>query len=340
MNQTLRHVFYIDVLRCLAALAVIAIHVLGPLRELYNVIPLHQWLAAVEINALMRWAVPIFIMISGALLLQEQHPFNLQHYLTRRVVKVVIPFLAWSVIYALIAGYSGQNGSLDQVITIIENANNEPTWYHLWFFYDFIPLYFIIPLLALMIHKLGHERIKLLITGWLLLTLVNWLNIETPLRVNIVLYSGYLIFGWYLANHTPIHTRWLIVGGLLAAATNLVGSWYWSMLKDGYSSFFMGYKTLNTVLIAGMIFTLCKQYSEQIPLYLKPVIAHLARYSLGIYLLHPIILIPIRDLNNGVYDWFGHNIVAIPFITCIVFILSYGATRLLSSWNVTRWLVP
>ncbi|MGI0116208.1 acyltransferase [Zooshikella sp. RANM57] len=340
MSQPLRHVFYIDVLRCLAALAVVAIHVLGPLRELYNIIPLHQWLAAVEINALTRWAVPIFIMISGALLLQEQRPFHLHHYLTRRVVKVVIPFLAWSVIYALIGGYSEQNGSLANVITIIQNANNKPTWYHLWFFYDFIPLYFVIPFLIPLVHKAGHERIKLLLVGWLLLTLINWLNIETPLRINIVLYSGYLIFGWYLAEHTPTLKRWLVWGGLLAIIANLLGSWYWSVLKDGYSSFFMGYKTLNTVLIAGMIFILCKQYSERLPSTLKAVIAHAARYSLGIYLLHPIILIPIRDLNNGVYDWFGHNLLAIPVLTLVVFVVSYGATRLLSAWSITRWLVP
>ncbi len=46
---------------------------------------------------------------------------------------------------------------------------------------------------------------------------------------------------------------------------NVFGSWIVSDFKQGYNSFFMGYKSLNTVVIAGMIFVLAQKWAESIP---------------------------------------------------------------------------
>ncbi len=63
---TREHVWFFDLLRCLAAIAVVAIHVLGPYREQLGQIPFTDWSVAVLVNGASRWAVPVFIMITGA----------------------------------------------------------------------------------------------------------------------------------------------------------------------------------------------------------------------------------------------------------------------------------
>lgn len=340
LSNTSRNIFYIDLLRCAAALAVVAIHTLGPLRHLYGEVSLDQWLVAAEINSILRWAVPVFIMITGVLLLSDQRPFNLHNYLTKRFLKVVIPFLAWTLIYAVIGGLSINGWASDTTVNLLKNANNDPTWYHLWFFYNFIPLYFIIPFLAPLLFKLNQEHIKLIIFAWLLLTLIHWLKVKTPLRESIILYSGYLILGWYLANLPIKNYRYIIIGGCIAIMINLIGTWYWSELKGDYSSTFMSYKTLNTVLISGMIFVLCKQYSDKVSSSLKPYITTVAKHTLGIYLIHPIFLIQVRNLDNGIYSLFGHNALAIPALTILVFLASYFSVKLLEKNKLTCWLVP
>ncbi|MBY5991387.1 acyltransferase [Ferrimonas balearica] len=334
-------IFYIHLLRFIAAIAVIAIHVLGPLRELYGVIDDHQWFGAVSINAITRWAVPVFMMISGALLLSDTRPFDNRHYLQRRLGKVVVPFVGWTLLYAAVGGFSAGQWQGAETLAILQASPNEPVWYHLWFFYDFIPLYFVIPLLAPLLHRMEPERVKLLIAAWMVLTLMHLLKVETPLRQNILLYSGYLVLGWFLFNrdNRPQLKIWLVVG-LGSALMNIVGSWYAAEAKGAYSSLFMGYKSLNTVLIGAMLFVVAQCYADRISGAARKVIVSISTYSLGIYLVHPLLLIPIRNLDNGVYQWFGHTLLAIPAITLGTLLVAWALTALLAKIPLINRLVP
>lgn len=78
-----KSLLFFDLLRCIAAIAVVAIHVLAPYRNELNVIPFDQWASAVTINGLSRWAVPVFIMITGALMLSDQREFNPSYYIKK-----------------------------------------------------------------------------------------------------------------------------------------------------------------------------------------------------------------------------------------------------------------
>ena len=84
----------------------------------------------------------------------------------------------------------------------------------------------------------------------------------------------------------------------------------------------MGYKTLNTAIIGGMLFVVAQTYADKIQGKFRSFVSLIAKYSLGIYLLHPILLIPVRDLKNGYYDFFGTNWIAIPAISIIVMMIS------------------
>ncbi|MEH6454216.1 MAG: acyltransferase family protein [Psychromonas sp.] len=346
MKQVAPSIFYIDFLRFVAAIAVIAIHVLGPFRDLYGQIPEMQWLAASGINSVTRWAVPIFMMISGALLLSTERAFNCEHYLSKRVAKVVIPFVGWTLIYSLVGGFM-VNGvftgawSSSETVRLIENSANDPVWYHLWFFYDFIPLYFVIPFLIPLLKKASPEHIKLAIACIMILFLMNWLKVESFLQENLFLYIGYLILGWYLFNrdNSGQLRNWVILG-VAMLLFNFFGTWQIALEIGEYSSFFMGYKTLNTAIIGGMIFVVAQTYAENIKGRLRSLVSIISKYSLGIYLLHPIILIPIRDLDNGVYSFFVSNWLAIPIITLLVMAVSLICAMLLAKIPFVNRLLP
>lgn len=339
-------IFYIDFLRFIAAIAVITIHVLGPFRYLYGEIPDSEWLAATGLNSLTRWAVPVFMLISGALLLSTKKPFETKYYLTNRLSKVVVPFIAWTVIYAVVGGFM-----LDEVFTGQWNADNafkilaesptEPVWYHLWFFYDFIPLYFVIPFLMPLLKQAAPEHIKLALVAWAVLFTMHWFKVDSFLQQNLVLYTGYLVLGWYLFNrdNRPQLKMWVIAGSVMLIL-NFFGSWQLAIEKGGYSSFYMGYKTLNTAVIAGMLFVLAQVYADKIQGKCRILISLISTYSLGIYLIHPLLLIPIRELSNGFYAFFGTNWIAIPMITLVILVVSLILTMILVKVPVIRRLVP
>ena len=346
MSTKRTSIFYIDFLRFIAAIAVITIHVLGPFRFLYGEIPEGEWLAAAGLNSLTRWAVPVFMLISGALLLSTERAFQCEHYLTKRLSKVVIPFIGWTIIYGLVAGFMVDDVFTGQwvsgtAIDVLKNAPVDPVWYHLWFFYDFIPLYFVIPFLIPLLKKASPDHIKLALFSWAILFIMHWLKVGSVLQQNLVLYSGYLVLGWYLFNrdNRPQLNLWLMAGvGMLLL--NFFGTWSLAHKTEGYSSFFMGYKTLNTAVIGGMLFVLAQAYAEKIKGKLRTLITLISTYSLGIYLIHPLLLIPVRELNNGFYTLFGSNWIAIPMITLITLIVSLILTIALVKVPFVRRLVP
>ena len=339
-------IFYIDFLRFIAAIAVIIIHVLGPFRYLYGDIPDSEWLAAAGLNSLTRWAVPVFMLISGALLLSTERTFQCEHYLTKRLSKVAIPFVGWTIIYGLVGGFMIDGVWTGQWVSsttteILKNSPTDPVWYHLWFFYDFIPLYFVIPFLIPLLKKASPEHIKLALLSWTVLFLMHWLKVGSFLQQNLVLYSGYLILGWYLFNrdNRPQLKSW-VLGGVSMLLLNFAGTWFLAIEEGAYSSFFMGYKTLNTAVIGGMLFVLAQAYAHNIQGQLRALVTLISTYSLGIYLIHPLILIPVRELNNGFYEVFGSNWVAIPAITLVALFLSLLLTMLLVKIPLFRRLVP
>ncbi|MEI6896051.1 MAG: acyltransferase family protein [Psychromonas sp.] len=334
-------IFYLDFLRFIAVIAVILIHVLGPFRFLYGEIPDSDWLAAMGINSITRWAVPVFMMITGALLLSTEHDFNCEYYLKKRLSKVVIPFIGWTIIYAFVSGFSTQGWSAVQTLQVIKNSANEHAWYHLWFFYDFIPLYFVIPFLAPLLKKLSPQLIHLLLAVFVLMFLMKWLKVESFLLENLILYSGYLILGWYLFNRdNKGELKYWLISATIMLLVNFFGSWELAVKSGAYSSFFMGYKTLNTMIIAAMLFVVAQTYADKITGKLRSLIAVISKYSLGIYLLHPLLLIPVRELDNGFYSLFYSNWLAIPIITIIILFISLLFSMCLIKVPFVKHLVP
>lgn len=345
-KSTPHSIFYIEFLRFIAAIAVIAIHVLGPFRHLYGEIPDSDWLAAAGINSVTRWAVPVFIMISGALLLSSDRAFDCGHYLSKRLSKVAVPFIGWTIIYAITAGFMVDNlftGQWQAGVTwdALIASPNDPTWYHLWFFYDFIPLYFVIPFLIPVLKKASPEMVKLLIFAWAVLFLMNWLDVQTFLSQNLVLYTGYLVLGWYLFNRdNSAQLKYWLIAGISMLLLNFIGTWLLALETGAYSSFFMGYKTLNTAVIGAMLFVLAQNYADRIQGKLRDFIHIVSKYSLGIYLLHPLLLIPVRVIDNGYYASLMSNWLAIPILTIITLFASLIITMLLVKIPLVKRLVP
>ena len=95
--------------------------------------------------------VPLFVMVSGALLLKKtDEPVN--KFFKKRVRKILIPFLVWSYVYLLWQKiiplqpwqrtYAPEQVSFNPI-----NLLKTPAYPHLWFMYMLIALYIAIPIL-------------------------------------------------------------------------------------------------------------------------------------------------------------------------------------------------
>ena len=124
-----------DLLRVASMVGVVYLHTAaGALRQLGT--PL--WHFSNLLSSLATAAVPLFFMLSGALLLSHPRTAELGTLFRRRLPKVLIPLLAWSgVVIALAGVLSGPQAALDKLIPLL----NTPVMVPYWFLYALVPIY-------------------------------------------------------------------------------------------------------------------------------------------------------------------------------------------------------
>ena len=132
-----------DILRVLAMIMVITIHVSNVYSRSFGIISNKSFIISLIFNTISRISVPIFLMISGALLLDRE--FNINKYL-KRLLKFIILIIVWDIIY-LIWEYYYLGITYNNLYRLLFT----PYRAHLWFLYTILLLYAVQPLLRIVL---------------------------------------------------------------------------------------------------------------------------------------------------------------------------------------------
>ena len=140
---------WINSLRVFATLCVILLHTSSYLLPQYGKISINLWLLGNFYDGSVRFCVPIFFMISGALLLSKD--YTLIQFLKKRFYRLIPPCLFWSFIYSIFRVslniYNGINLNLCEIFKLIFKNIYFGSEFHLWFVYTLIGLYLFIPII-------------------------------------------------------------------------------------------------------------------------------------------------------------------------------------------------
>lgn len=114
--QQKNHIVWLDVVRLIAMFTVVCCHCTDPFNfypgDAPNIDEIKFWGAAY--GAALRPCVPLFVMITGALLLPVRGDASV--FYKKRIPRVLFPFLIWSVLYNLFPWVTGLLGLSPQVI--------------------------------------------------------------------------------------------------------------------------------------------------------------------------------------------------------------------------------
>lgn len=323
-----RNFDWINNLRLTALFAVIVLHTAAiPLAQ-YGQLPLNNWLAADFYNALVRFAVPVFVMITGALLLHRE--YELGDFLKKRLSRVVVPFLFWSLVYVAYSWYNEEIvfssdawANIKQVLHQLKYGSS----YHLWYVYMLIGLYFIIPVIGKFVRNATKREIEYFLIMWLMVMLVAQpyfarYNPQVDLHY-FAGYIGYLVLGHYLTfniNGGKYLRLGMVLLFILTVAVITIGTCFLYKNNTGLT---MLYEPVNPaiVLLAASVFLIGRLSKPRVPLFVKKAKDFACKYNYGIYLSHALVLYFLED-PLGISYKLCHPLISIPVTAIICFVLS------------------
>jgi surface polysaccharide O-acyltransferase-like enzyme len=208
-----------DLIRTLAIGLVVLLHASNEALEASSV-STADWWTAVVYKSLALSCVPLFVMLSGALMLQPaklDEPIRV--FLKKRLSRLGLAFAFWSAVYLVWGFYIRQVPvTLSNVGLGIERELFTGAYYQFWYIYLIVGLYLITPILRLVVANGDQRIIRYLIALWFagvaivpLIQLASGYALDSAVFV-IGGFVGYFVLGTYLQK---IKLKPVILYGLL-----------------------------------------------------------------------------------------------------------------------------
>ena len=322
---------WVDALRILAAFAVVVVHVSAPIVLQTDLGSIQWWIGNV-VDSSVRWCVPVFVLISGALLLDPAKEENFLIFYQKRAGKLLVPLVFWSSVYFAFRYCLGEALTTKRIARDIVAGR---PYYHLWYLYMVAGLYIFTPFLRTYVRASSPKERSLLITLTLLLSsLFSFLSYfylegqETILTLFIP-YIGYYLCGYQIRSMKEVKTssRSLLTLILISLALISLGTFY---LVDLYGLdkglFLYDFVSPPVVLMSVALFSLVRKMN--FPGFLEGAIRQVAPTALGIYVIHPIVINRLGMI--GLSSTSFTPLLSIPLVSMAAFVLSCLATLVMS----------
>ncbi len=376
-NQKNQHIVWLDVVRFIAMFTVVCCHCTDPFNFYPGTAPnigeIKLWGAIY--GSVLRPCVPLFVMITGALLLPVRG--DASTFYKKRIPRVFYPFLIWSVLYNLFPWITGLLGLNPQIILdffpyageeVMQQSFSVSLEYilmipfnfsilavHMWYIYLLIGLYLYLPVFSAWVEK-ASERAKLMFLlawgGTLLLPyyyqfVSNYLWGTCSWNSFGMLYAfagfnGYLLLGHYLKNLEWSLKKTLAIGIPMFAvgyAVTFLGFRHITALPeytDEMLELFFTYCSLNVVMMTIPVFMLAKKVKVNSER-MKKALANLTVCGFGIYMIHYFFTGPSVVLMRAINMPIG---LQIPVAAILAFAVSWGLVWLIyRTGKVAKYIV-
>jgi len=279
------------------------------------------WWASNIYDSISRVSVPIFLMISGALLLKKSDLLGV--FIKKRLARVFPPLIFWSLFYVWWLHYNGVDvtGWALKLIT-------KPAMYHLWYLYAIIGLYALVPILrrfynnSTMPEKIWALSLWVVIGSiWPALSILSspqsCLAIAPTATASLYSlstfggYAGFLLLGAFVSDIKI--NRWLGAAMFVAGSIATMAIMFWHSVRVGHPcETFYNYLSPLVIFSAVGFFSFFMASDKAEP---SKLLASASDCTLGIYCLHVLLIggiLPMLGLvASGANVWFMTPAIAL-----------------------------
>lgn len=330
-------IFYLDEIRALAIILVILCHVLREFCQIRPVGSLGWSFCAVFID-LGVMGVPLFLMISGSLLLNRN--YELPDFLKRRFSRILIPFIFWALllpIFNIIV-----NGSQTPYLTLLLDKQY-------WFIYMLIGVYLFLPLINSFIKEYEMMGVEYFLAIWLITIVLNTFgrypfhNLELSYFAG---YVGYVVLGYYLSAKefklsdkqmiwlgfilfivfTAINIHFTLTHGKAGTVSNTaLKYWHYETLVVVLQStgaylimeYYAKYCSKHKDTFRNRIYSFFKDTS------LSKAIFSISVCSYGMYLFHYFVVYSFRWIDRNIFPIYSSSPLVMPIALVMVVFLTW-----------------
>lgn len=337
---------YLDYLRVFAIFAMIILHVSSQNWACINVNNF-AWRVFNFFDGIVRWCVPVFVMISGNLFLNNEILIKKLYF--KYILRLVIAFLFWSCFYALV--------DIKEKNFIFVCAEIISGHYHMWFILMIIGLYICVPFIKLVADDKNISRYYLLVSflfafflpqvvtivndfgGNFMIRLMSKINSDICFMYmnNVVAgFVPYFVLGNYLDKvELNKKSRMIIyISGILGFFLTIYLSLIVSVKNESALENYYGPWRVNVLLesVAVYIWFKYKKYNIKKS---NEFVVKLSKYSFGAYLIHAFILEKLNDLFN-LNSLSFNPIFSVVLISVLVFTISFVISAILNNIPILK----
>ena len=381
LNPTQKtHIVWLDVVRLVAMFTVVCCHSADPFNFYPGEPPANiaeiKWWGAVY-GSLLRPCVPLFVMITGALLLPvkgETAPFY-----RKRIGRVFWPFLIWSVIYNLFPWITGLLGVAPEVILdffpysgeeVMRQSLDVSLGYiaqmpfnfslldvHMWYIYLLIGLYLYMPVFSAWVEKASRKAQRWFLVAWGVTLFVPYYREfvgpyiwgscswnEFYMLYMFAGFNGYLLLGHYVkqgnswsVGKTLLLSALLFAAGYSVTFTGFSAAAHNPAATESDMELFFTFCSPNVLCMTLAVFLALQKVVVSTPALIRSL-ANITKCGFGIYMVHYFLVGPAFLLIGN----FNLPIpLQVPVMAILIFLCAWGFTALMYRLlgRKARWIM-
>lgn len=367
---------WVDLLRVMACFLVVFSHCCDPFVAQFGT-NRTAFLSGVLCGSFVRACVPLFVMMTGVLLLPVRREMGA--FYKKRIGRIIVPLIFWSIALPMVyflymnSGITTHSASLDQstytaqnlwnkLYTFIFNFNYDTT--PLWYLYMLVGLYFIIPVFSAWLQGATKKDVRLFLYIWGIALFVPYIKMFAPLLGYTGNYGNMGLFGE--CDWNVYGTFYYVSGfiGYLVLAYYLVKyplDWSWKktlgigipLFLAGYAITSIGFLTTQQYFPGNYAYLEIVWYFAGINVFMMtfPVfiivqkirvpssrwLSHWASLTFGIYLCHFVIVQMGYDLITSIIRL--PAVLTILLMACFTFLVCSAVVWVMEKSRLTKRLV-
>lgn len=322
----------ISYLRIWATVCVVWLHTCSTLidnPELFQMSDLQDWFFSAGFH-IMRWAVPIFFMITGSLLLDSQKTISFKQCLSKYCLRSGLALFVFGIPFAMMRLYmETRTINLLMVVKAVGCVFTNSGLSHFWYLYSLIGIYLLLPVLKVFVehtdrNTFAYILMALFIFVYCVPMLSDLIGVKITFSMPLTYPVFYVMLGYFLKEYIgKWKTRYCLVGIFFVLVLFVVAD-YFNLASDVLTA----YDSPLIAILAALIFISFKNIDEEdIAEPKAKLLWKMDRLCFGVYLVHPVFI----QFVYRVVKITPVNFILYPLAT-FMFFLFFTVCAFFASW--------